>query len=426
MNTPVNKIPVLVIESGTDTTEFFRQNLGDLPVEPIFAITTTEACARLDERPDCAVILSDHQLQDSSGLDFLSRARAQFPEAVRVLMAPPCDGAVPDSFLQALASGTIFRLLSKPFSHEEFVCAIRGALDYHALLQENRRLTQKSIEYREEIAEQSRTLANRRSGRTTVQDTLSSACQNTVQLCWCMLERLNLPLYKHCQRVARLAAALAQEMGCDDLTIARAETAGSLHDLGLLGSNPAIHTLQRSPYEAGREADTDVLLHHPEVSTNYLQGLLDPDTLDTILNHHEYLDGSGYPRGLAQELISQTTAIVSLADYYDEYPLPNDQILPHILSLSGTLFSPDSVRALHRLLTERQFLHTQEKTLLIRELRPGMRLTASVYTTSGMLLVKSGQTLTPTLLDKLLQHEDQGSITQLIFVALQSITSPAA
>lgn len=81
----------------------------------------------------------------------------------------------------------------------------------------------------------------------------------------------------------------------------------------------------------------------------------DRELLDVIANHHENLDGTGYPRGLDATAISMATRIVSVADAYDVmrsgrvyHPkrLTHNEVLVELVRHAGTRYDPDVVRAM--------------------------------------------------------------------------------
>lgn len=87
-----------------------------------------------------------------------------------------------------------------------------------------------------------------------------------------------------------------------------------------LTMNLSISNLQDELYERRNmvEAEQQAIRAHPVASANMLRerGVSDPVWLDTVVSHHEKLDGSGYPAGLSGAGLSPGTQIVSLADSY--------------------------------------------------------------------------------------------------------------
>jgi HD-GYP domain-containing protein (c-di-GMP phosphodiesterase class II) len=90
--------------------------------------------------------------------------------------------------------------------------------------------------------------------------------------------------------------------------------AGLLHDTGKVMIPVEI-------LEAPRRLDEEemsAVRRHPALGHQALQAAdgLHPEMLDMVLHHHEYLDGSGYPDGLAGREISDLTRIVTIADIF--------------------------------------------------------------------------------------------------------------
>ena len=82
------------------------------------------------------------------------------------------------------------------------------------------------------------------------------------------------------------------------------------------------------------QADTDMLHHHPERGGQLMESFpgMSPSVLEIIGQHHERLDGSGFPEGLRKEDLSDLTKIVMVADYFDELcnaPNPESSLTPH-------------------------------------------------------------------------------------------------
>ena len=115
----------------------------------------------------------------------------------------------------------------------------------------------------------------------------------------------------HQQRVARLACAIARKMGLPADTIEGIRIAGILHDVGKIRIPVAI--LSRS----GRlmDAEFEMLKIHPQVSYDILKDIPFPwPVAQAVLQHHERLDGTGYPQGLSGDAILLEARILAVAD----------------------------------------------------------------------------------------------------------------
>ena len=115
----------------------------------------------------------------------------------------------------------------------------------------------------------------------------------------------------HQQRVAQLACAIAEKMSLAPHTIEGIRIAGILHDVGKI--RIPISILSRS----GRllDAELEMLKIHSQVSFDILKNIPFPWPVAQIaFQHHERLDGSGYPQGLKGEEILLEARILAVAD----------------------------------------------------------------------------------------------------------------
>jgi HD-GYP domain-containing protein (c-di-GMP phosphodiesterase class II) len=115
----------------------------------------------------------------------------------------------------------------------------------------------------------------------------------------------------HQRRVSQIACSIAREMGLSEDRLHNLRIAGTLHDLGKFAipsdllSKPGKLTLQ----------EFALIKTHPQVAYNILEPISLPgNTAQIILQHHERLNGSGYPQGLKGEEILLEARILGVAD----------------------------------------------------------------------------------------------------------------
>ena len=118
----------------------------------------------------------------------------------------------------------------------------------------------------------------------------------------------------HSDRVSYYAAQLARHMGRDAEYCERVRLAGLFHDVGKL-SIPDEILLKP---ERLTDEEYQVIKSHPQKGVELLSVIshLRP-IFPAILNHHEHMDGSGYPAGLRGETIPEEARIVAVADTFD-------------------------------------------------------------------------------------------------------------
>jgi putative nucleotidyltransferase with HDIG domain len=128
------------------------------------------------------------------------------------------------------------------------------------------------------------------------------------------LKEHDLTLYRHSMFVGDLTAAFSAYLGFSPADQSLLVRAALLHDLGKAGVSPDV--LGKPGALNPREMKE--MRSHPQ--TGYLlltaEGGHDPETLAVVGQHHERLDGSGYPHGLLAGDISDPVRIVTLCDIY--------------------------------------------------------------------------------------------------------------
>ncbi|MEZ2347774.1 HD domain-containing phosphohydrolase [Terriglobus sp. RCC_193] len=163
--------------------------------------------------------------------------------------------------------------------------------------------------------------------------------------------------FMHSQNVAVLTEAIAREMQLDEEQITSLRRAALLHDIGMLGISHSIMDkegpLTEQQWTAVRE--------HPRHSYELLRKVRGFDDIARIArDHHERLDGSGYPQGLTAENIDLPTRILSVADVYDAVCSPRayrnnvepDNVLQIMETLAPHQLDVECIAALKRILAQ--------------------------------------------------------------------------
>jgi len=144
---------------------------------------------------------------------------------------------------------------------------------------------------------------------------------------------------RHCFRVGRLAYLMAVRLGFNRARAETVEMAGRLHDIGKIGIN---HQILMKPSML-TEAERIIIRKHPVIGEQMLSKSTHPGAqlaASVAATHHEWWDGTGYPRGLRHEDIPVETRIVALADVYDVLTTgrPYKQAWPHRMAVDELRF----------------------------------------------------------------------------------------
>ena len=118
----------------------------------------------------------------------------------------------------------------------------------------------------------------------------------------------------HCQRLARYAAALGRELDLGGEDIAALTRGGFLHDVGKVGISDAILS-KPARLTAG---EFDLMKQHTVIGDRLCGELRSLRAVRPIVrHHHERIDGSGYPDGLAGEGVPLLAQIIGIVDVFD-------------------------------------------------------------------------------------------------------------
>ncbi len=152
------------------------------------------------------------------------------------------------------------------------------------------------------------------------------------------------------RRVAQLSAAIGRELGLDDEAMETLRMAAILHDVGMAAVPIPIVT---KPGELSG-VEYDVVKQHPELARAILQRFeFGRPLAEIVAEHHERVDGSGYPRGLSGEAISREARIIAVADTVEAMlsgrphrpARDQDQALAALRQGSGTQYDAQTVAA---------------------------------------------------------------------------------
>jgi putative nucleotidyltransferase with HDIG domain len=164
----------------------------------------------------------------------------------------------------------------------------------------------------------------------------------------------------HQIRVAQLARAIAEEMDLPEGRIEGIFLAAVVHDVGKISIPEGILS-KPGPLT---DLELSIIKSHPQVGYDILEKVEYAKPITTfVLQHHERLDGSGYPLGLKESDIAVEARILSVADVVEAMSshrpfrpaLGQEKALEEISSYRGVLYDADVVDVCLRLFQEGDF-----------------------------------------------------------------------
>ena len=285
------------------------------------------------------LILCDVAMPGESGIDFIRYVVAEYPDTATIMVTAVDDPEIAEIALEA----GIYGYMIKPFNANEVIINVRNSMRRRELEIAGRAYL-KNLEQKveERTAELQKTL------------------EGTILALTMTIEYRDPYTSGHQQRVSDLASAIAKEMSFPKDRIMVIRMAGALHDIGKIAIPVEILS------KPGRLSKTEfeLIKNHSQVGYDILNSIKFPWPLSQIvLQHHERMDGSGYPQGLSGEDILMEARIMAVADVVEAMAshrpyrpaLGIDKALEEISKNREVLYDPEAVDACLMLFKDKGF-----------------------------------------------------------------------
>lgn len=310
---------ILLIDDEEAILEIMAAMLADEGYDLLTAGSAEEGLALLKKTPDVSLIISDQHMPGMTGVQFFAQARHISPDALRVLLTGYTDT---DAIIDAINSGGIHRYLTKPWSREDFLHTIRQMLGKADLMRENRRLDELVKKQNAELLDLNKGLEEKVRQKTRHLNQSLEELRSSLEKIRMILGGTVLAMSRivesrdpytagHEQQVARIACIISEKLLLPVDRVEAIRIAGQLHDIGKIAVPSEILTKpgRLSPLEM------EMVKTHCQNAYDILKAIEFPyPVAKIILQHHERMDGSGYPQGLKGEDILLEARIIACAD----------------------------------------------------------------------------------------------------------------
>lgn len=334
-----NKDKVLVIDDEPLVLNMVKEALAIAGFE-VFTAPDGKSGVEIFREKQPVLILTDINMPHMTGFDILKMIKKESPETqILVFSGMGTTGDV----IEALRLGAC-DYLYKPLSIEFLVHTVNRCIERHEMIQE--RINRHAL-LEGQVAE--RTAA------------LTKTFHATVQSLGRLIEMRDPYTSGHQQRVALLAVAIGREIGLTQKELDIVNVAGLLHDIGK-AAVPA--ELLTKPIKLSKQ-EMALIRCHPEAGYDVLRDIpfvesLGKDVAVIVLQHHERLDGSGYPQKLSGAEIEPESKVISVADVLEAmsshrpYRPAMDVIRAkeELAGNSGRIYAPECVDAAIRLIED--------------------------------------------------------------------------
>lgn len=287
---------ILIVDderSNRDTLKEFLQTKG---YECLVAENTREARLQL-ERQDVEVVLCGIRMPGDSAIALIRDVILQGKDIAPLILTGLGDPLMADKAFEMGA----YDYITNPADLDRVYISIANAL-HRRELEINNRVHRNELETRvmEQTAEIKKTMA-------TLKKTLDGVI-NTVALTF---EKKDPYTSGHQRRVAHLASSIAMKLHLSDDVICGLRMACFIHDIGKINIPSEILS------KPGKltEAEFGLIRTHPQIGYDILKTVEFPWPIaEIIYQHHERINGSGYPRGLHGGNLLHEAKILGVAD----------------------------------------------------------------------------------------------------------------
>lgn len=289
MSGGANQRKILIVDDEESVGRMLRRILKRMHRE-CEIVASAEAARLILKSEAFDLILCDIRLPGESGIDLIQYLITEYPDMAAVMISGVDD---PGIIEKALEIG-VYGYIVKPFNISEVIINVSSALRRQKLEIERR-------DYRIRLEEM---VADRTARLRQALDAIIRVVAQTVEM-------KDPYTAGHQQRTANLAKAIAKEMGGSDDFQTGVYMAGMIHDLGKI----SIPTEILSKPTKLTALEFSLIKMHSQTGYDILKDIPFPWPIARIiLQHHERLNGSGYPQGLSNSDILPEAKILSVAD----------------------------------------------------------------------------------------------------------------
>ncbi|MEH6444717.1 MAG: HD domain-containing phosphohydrolase [Oceanospirillaceae bacterium] len=361
------------------------------------------------------IVISDMRMPQMSGDELLAQVAQKWPNTERVVLSGYADV---DATISAINQGNISRFLLKPWSDQEVITTVTKSFSLRQLMLKNQQLEKLTQQKNQQLAELNHSLEQKVVQRTQQLQSTNSELQESYRAIVKMFSSLidsRLKTLNNSTPLSfnQLLLDLAAKFDITGNELKQLHFAWQLRHIGKLSFSDE---LLATPYLLLSVQQQRTFHLHPlhalavclRVKPLYPSGKI-------ISQHREYLDGSGYPKGLkAPDIDLRAQIMCALNDYieltsglYKQQADSSEQAFSYMQNDVASRYNAEIVSALQELMPKMAKAQTlvYDTRITSDKLKTSMTLSRDIINSAHCLLLSAGQKLDETLIQRIHEME---------------------
>ncbi len=429
---------VLVVDDEKQILRAVTRLLDDHPCELLTAESGEAACEILRQQP-VSVIISDERMPGMTGAELLDHVRRHYPNTVRVMLTGNREVS---TAIRAINMGEVFRFISKPWDHDEFLQTIEMAIDQHRLriakdryeehieaqntkLRDlNRQLRGLNDELEQRVEKRTRQVRESKQEVDELYAELQESFDGMINALLSIMELGGTHIVQHCQRTAEKVRMFGKQLQMEGEMVRQLERAALLHWIGLINAPESLFQKPIEEFDAEEQATWEF---HPLLGQQTIRHVSALNQAGRLILHYlRRYDDPGFQPGqpssgegdkpLTDNFIQacQVLAICSFFEQVHTARKPGDddeewvqEGLEVLQAGAGERFDPELV-AKFRTLVGHQIDPRGGTEMIVDfdSLEPGMVLARPLETAHGIPVAPRDMIITEELLQRLERFRD--------------------
>lgn len=415
----------------------------------VLAAESGEEALKILQDESIAVLVSDQRMPGISGTELLDHARRHYPKTVRVMLTGNNDTS---TAIEAINKGAVFRFVTKPWDHDNFLQIVELALEQHQLRdskeryerhiqrqnEELQRLNTKLQDFNAQlerrVQERTHEVVEKNKEVDRLYRELRHSFDGMIKALLCIMELGDSHVIEHCQRTAERVRVFGEHLELDEEMLLELERAALLHWIGLINASPSLFQKTVEEFDA---VDTATWEFHPLLGQQALRHVPALYRAGQFILYylHRYDDRefqAGMPVSEASdEVLSEAfitgCQVLQICSAFEqvrtskarhgegiEWSSMLAEGLAAVGEGKGSRFDPELVDRFRDLMgQELDRSKNRESTVSFDELQPGMVLARPLETFQGIPVAPRDMIITTELIERLQRFRDSSGIGEI-------------